>query len=388
MRFLVGDRVFNLKNIQKQDWLLIAGLCLAPMTGLRIWKIGPAEVLCLLWGIRFIFKSRFKSNLIFNFFILFYLSLCFGAMIGSIVAPAELSKSGLFTWAYLGVIAIALYEGLSKNRYEYNKKLLFLLVWCSTLWYSFLFLFGKFVRKNLFGAPLWYGPRFSAGATNPHQIAVMLCALCMIYLMWILKKKNIVINIAGFAVCVFLLIQTKSTTGILSVALSILIAAYIYVPKWFNEYRKRAMAILTVVAVTVLVLGYHFFYETLMEWVENDSNGMTRLEIFSTFSNAFFKSPLVGLGPGTHGRDGLIEFHNTYLEILAATGVLGGIVFVNFSVRLFIKTFKADWSLALILVSMYAYGLAGFAMRRLVFWGILAFVLVLAEQEHKSKDTG
>ena len=30
---------------------------------------------------------------------------------------------------------------------------------------------------------------------------------------------------------------------------------------------------------------------------------------------------------------------------------------------------------------MYAYGLAGFAMRRLVYWGILMFVLVIAEKK-------
>jgi hypothetical protein len=33
-------------NIEKWDWLLIIGLVFAPMTSLRIGKVGPGEVLC------------------------------------------------------------------------------------------------------------------------------------------------------------------------------------------------------------------------------------------------------------------------------------------------------------------------------------------------------
>ena len=36
-------------KIRTWDWLLILGLTIAPMTGLRIWKIGPAEVLTFIW---------------------------------------------------------------------------------------------------------------------------------------------------------------------------------------------------------------------------------------------------------------------------------------------------------------------------------------------------
>ena len=49
--------MLTLSNIHKKiklpfiDYFLIIGIVLAPMTGLRIWKIGPGEVLCLFWSI-------------------------------------------------------------------------------------------------------------------------------------------------------------------------------------------------------------------------------------------------------------------------------------------------------------------------------------------------
>ena len=49
MRIRIGTRLWNTKYIESRDWILLIGLSLAPMTGLRIWKIGPSEVLCLLW---------------------------------------------------------------------------------------------------------------------------------------------------------------------------------------------------------------------------------------------------------------------------------------------------------------------------------------------------
>ncbi|NLB75739.1 MAG: hypothetical protein GX799_04640 [Crenarchaeota archaeon] len=137
---------------------------------------------------------------------------------------------------------------------------------------------------------------------------------------------------------------------------------------------------MTLILLLVAVIGFSTFLDLFIRWVEKDTNGLGRLGIFASFPSTFIKSPIVGLGPGVHGRNGLIEFHNTYLEVLAATGLFGGIVFLVFSIRIFKKTIVADWKLFIIAVSMYAYGLAGFAMRRLVFWGVIAFVVAIAEQ--------
>ena len=133
---------------------------------------------------------------------------------------------------------------------------------------------------------------------------------------------------------------------------------------------------LTVIALAlVLIFTYHYILDYLTRWLEDDSNGVGRLEIFSSFGESFMRSPLFGLGPGTHANGGSIEFHNTYLEVLVATGVVGFVFFVVYTVRCIKKMWKADWTTIPIIVSLYAYSLAGFAMRRLAYWGVLILTM-------------
>lgn len=146
------------------------------------------------------------------------------------------------------------------------------------------------------------------------------------------------------------------------------------------------MLIMTVILLFIAVIGFNSFYSFFICWVSKDANGLGRFDIFSTFPNAYLKSPLVGLGPGVHGRDGLIEFHNTYFEVLAASGLFGGIVFLLFSIRISKKAILADWRLFIVIVSMYAYGLAGFAMRRLVFWGVISFIVTISDQINNNRS--
>lgn len=382
MRVTLGQKtLWDHSRISIRDWLLIAGLTLAPMTSLRIWKIGPGEVFCLLWGIKFLYSTRIKHNDIVFFFILFLPALLLGSLAGYIIAPSELSPSDLLTWIYLGVIAISIYKGLKCNSREYNDNLLFLFGIVAMLWYLFLFLFSRYVSRYFLGAPLWYsGRRFSGGATNPHQVAVLLCALCFIFIRQVLLKRNLLISILGLVVSIFLIVGTESSTAIMSVALGVFIGAFFFVGDYAGKYKKKIMLIMVVAIILLAIIGFNNFIDLFIRWVSKDTNGLGRLDIFASFPNTFIKSPIVGLGPGVHGRNGTIEFHNTYLEVLAATGLFGGIVFLVFSVRIFKKAIFADWKLLLILISMYAYGLAGFAMRRLVFWGVISFVVVIAEQ--------
>ncbi len=164
MRITAGTKIWESARIEWMDWLLIIGLTLAPMTGLRIWKVGPGEVLCLLWGIQHLFRSKSLKSSMFLFFVPFLLAMGAGSIAGYIIAPEELTIDGLLTWIYLAVTAISLYEGLKTKTLEYNETLLFTFAEIATLWNIFLFLYSRLVRNTLFGAPLWYhGVRFSGG---------------------------------------------------------------------------------------------------------------------------------------------------------------------------------------------------------------------------------
>ena len=387
MRIRIGTRLWNTKYIESRDWILIIGLSLAPMTGLRIWKIGPSEVLCLLWGLKYLLSGRMSKAGITFFFLAFIWALSLGSLVGYYVAPNELRLTDLLTWVYLGLIAISIYEGLRTKQLSYNEKLLYLFAKTACIWYLFLYVFSRTISQSFLGAPLWYSSaRFSGGGTNPHQIAVLLCGLIFVFIRKLIQKDKVLVNIGFLIVSLFLMLQTASSTGVMAVAIGIVIAMYFFVADLFPGHRAVALSLLSLVIIFILLIGIANFMSLFFAWIEKDPNGLGRLYIFSSFSSTFSKSPIFGLGPGIHGLNGYIEFHNTYIEILAASGIVGGLIFLAYSFGLFKTVLFVDWKLFPIIVSVYAYGFAGFAMRRLVYWGLIAFVTVIAEQMQKSEE--
>jgi O-antigen ligase len=238
------------------------------------------------------------------------------------------------------------------------------------------------ISKNILGIRLWYGGvRFSPLAKNPHQVGLAFCYLVFLFTYFLFRKKNYMINLISALLCIFLLVQTQSSTGYMSVALG-LGTLFILKTSATSKSKKRKLLILEIV---IIILAFLLFYSVILSkisgWISSDPNGDGRLEIFSTIGNTFVKSPLFGLGLGTHAEGGIIEYHNTYLEILAATGLVGTLFFLKYSINILKKCF-IDASLFAVVVSLYAYGFAGFAMRRLIYWGILMFVIVIAEQRN------
>ena len=151
-----------------------------------------------------------------------------------------------------------------------------------------------------------------------------------------------------------------------------------------NLNLKFRLIILLVITIIVSLL-YIDIYTGILEWIKLDPNGLGRFDIFSTIFLPFSKSPLVGLGPGGHAYGGIMEFHNTYLEILAMGGILGLLIFIIYSIKIF-NTLKTDYRLVFIILPLYMYGVAGFAMRRLVYWSILMIVIVFAEKLYEIEN--
>lgn len=369
------------------DWLLIIGLSLAPMTGLRIWKVGPAELLCFIWGLKYLPKAKYVVNDTFKFFLGFFCSMFAGTIIGLIIAPSELQASDWFTWIYLAFIALSIYEGTIQNELDYNERLLEYFSTISVVWYIFLYFYSIFVSRTFLGAPLWYiSVRYTGGAQNPHQVAVLMCGLTFIFVRNIFNRHKPLINVLCCIGAVFVVLQTASSTGILSIFCSFLITIFVLTFRHIENAAKRTTLIIIqfFLSVLVIVIGFQFFYVRIYAWIASDPNGIGRFEIFRYIFDVLDKSPIFGLGPGLHSLSGTKEFHNTYLEILAASGFAGLFTLIVYTVRIF-KKIVAEPLFIAVVFAIYMYGIAGFAMRRLAYWGILLFVIVISEQKRTSR---
>ena len=377
-------------KIRGWDWLLVVGLVLSPMTGLRIWKIGPAEVLVLVWCLKYVPRKKISSSDLALFFGLFLGSMALGTMWGLFFAREELVLSGWATWIYLAFASLGMYEGLRRNGWEYNERLLYSFATLAVLWNIALYALAITGLRSLLGAPLWYYHRYSAGGTNPHQIAIMMCGLTFIFAREIVQRRKLLWNLILMAGSSVILLATESSTAIMALALGMMVELILIVNnRMFGRGRHFRLIIVEVlVAGFILLIFYRLIYRFAYNWISSDSNGLGRIAIFSNIRNTFTKGPLFGLGPGMHSRgDGgrLIEYHNTYLEVLAASGLCGFFALVQFTVRLLKKT-TSDNTFLPVIAALYTYGLAGFGMRRLIYWGILVFVFTIVTQKHQVRE--
>ncbi len=376
-------------RVRNWDWILVIGLMLAPMTGLRIAKVGPAEVLCLIWGIRNYKLSHFPvRNELFRFIVVYLLAMVAGTICGLYIAPQELVWSQWPTWPYLFFITYGIFLGARKNSREYNEHLMDVTFRMCVLWYALLYLYSITVSRTFLGAPLWFaGVRYTGGAKNPHQVAVLMCGITFWFMRQALRKKQIGLNLLMAFGAVFVEWQTAASTGTAALAAGILVLLFL-IPARANISTGRKVIVFTIEILILAIIAafvYKQVFDYLTNWILSDANGLGRINLISQLGDSFMQSPIFGMGPGVHAFDlagNPKEFHNTYSEILAATGIVGMIAFVILTFKT-LKYMMRDQYLIPIMAALYVYGLGGYAMRRLAYWGIFTFIFVIARQSYK-----
>ncbi len=381
-------------RITRYDWILVIGVILAPMTNFRFGKVGPGEVLCLLWSLKYI-KTLFDDTMFSRFFAVFISVMFVGQALATVFVPEEVAVYGGFTWIYLGTVASLMFNGLKTKSKEYLENLLQVCGAGFSLWFFFIYLYSFCVSSSFLGAPIWYGGvRYAGCAHNPHQFAVGICVAMFVCVRFIIHKKNIPLNIACVILAWIQLVATQSSTGFLATGCSILVLANVQLLRTRAFYGNKAQILAASYAIVIgLTLACStWLYGSFMDWVKSDPNGEGRLELFSKIGNCYTRCPisiLVGLGPGVHSADengqGAAEFHNTYLEVLSSTGLMGTFAFALLTVRL-IVLFKQEPYYYLPLTALYAFGFSGFAMRRLPYWTFLVIIAaILSPQQDVSK---
>lgn len=375
-------------KIKKWDWLLIISLVLAPMTELRIWKIGPAELLIFIWSIKHIslfMKSNIKNHML-SFWIAFLSIIVVSSIYGEIFFSQQTSPIGILTYLFFAYISSVIFLVFIENDNLYIKKVLINSMFLYLFVYGGFFLISLTGSQSVFGINLWYGTyRFSPGAHNPHQIAMPLLAMSFVALMFFIRSNGFLKKTLYLVVTVALWLvgnQTNSDTYHFATVFSILGLLLLFVV-YMNRSKKEkiVVSLLLIGGVTALMLIFlNPITRYFMDWIYSDPNGPGRIRIFMSIFDTLSKNPLIGLGPGVHALNGAIEYHNTYLEIIAMSGLLGFILFVIFTIKS-VKLIKYDYVLILLLLPLYSYGFAGFAFRRLVYWIIFTLVISLQKAE-------
>jgi hypothetical protein len=192
------------------------------------------------------------------------------------------------------------------------------------------------------------GYRFSGWTDNPNTLALMMAPTLIILIAQILERRRNVLfwNVPFILMGVVLLIQADSRAGILWIGLACL-ALFAF---------RQGVGISFWVSVVFGALFIFFWNDIsafVISLVDRDTAKVNadilsgRSEMWPVGLDLFYQKPLVGHGPGMsepilNALDGTFreaqgsQFHNSYLTILAETGVVGALaLLLVFGVALF-----------------------------------------------------
>lgn len=371
-----------------ENTLLILGLLVAPLTSLRVWKIGPGELLLFLWCLLVMIRRRYiVINLITKFWYIFIFLLTIGTLFGNaIITQRTMEIEEVFTYVFFTLFITSLvtfFDG--NNNVQFILKRIY---WLDLIFFTFLFLYGTYVGQSIFGMKLWFGGvRFTGGALNPHQFAYTSGPMVIAGLYLASEKKSFLKKFLTYAsVIPFFVMSIATLSATLTATFAILFFLFIFLSLTYDknsQRRTKRIIIFSIIIIILILLSAENLYEIFINFVYSDPNGPGRFELWYDSINTWKLSPIVGLGLyGSAGAErGIsIEAHNTYFQLLLNSGIIGLSLYLYFVYKLGKFTIKSKHAFLMVMFFVL-YGFGGYSFRRVYIWyfTITAYYLVKTE---------
>lgn len=238
------------------------------------------------------------------------------------------------------------------------------------------------------------GGRFTGGALNPNQLALLMAPfpLFIIYYGTLEQRsfRTFVKCSLLFIMALSVLFATQSDIGIGSVMIAFLVyplvALVIPNTKWKKRY-FRELIVAMILGVALLLILVLFFIQTgeldllgvifSSESVYQPGSDNGRIYLWKLGTSIILDNPCFGLA-GIPNAVYESEIHNTFLDILVLSGVVGGAVFFAYMV-FFIRNM---WNSSLLLdcaVVLLLFIMFHFLIRQPFFWITFIVLVKLAQ---------
>ena len=189
---------------------------------------------------------------------------------------------------------------------------------------------------------------------DPNYIAIPIVCAMILMLGNIINKKKRIISGTLFAVMAVSLMYTASRGAFLGLISGMSIVLYYSFFKGKGAARLFSIFLFTVLAYILVRYMFINFEDATgrITDVSNDEIDNGRLAIWNMSLNKWLESPLLGFGIGGNHRILGVANHNTYIEVLFCTGLLGTITFICFVVSLLKKAIKSSPVYMALLISL------------------------------------
>lgn len=234
--------------------------------------------------------------------------------------------------------------------------------------------------RNIHGDIEMFGTSF-----DPNYIGIPLVAACILLLDNILKSSKSYLKImyaTAWITIVFAIIQTSSRGNAVSFAFGSICILYNYI-------RSTNVSLKKILFLTVMVVGLVYAFKFLNYSFGDNISRMTsfgegadsgRFELWKQSIQVFFDNIIWGTGLGGVAASTQDHCsHNTYLQILAETGLVGFCLFVPVLVGLLKKAFRYDRVIFSMVLSMYLQIVFLNALDNRCVWAILGWIIMLPD---------
>lgn len=232
----------------------------------------------------------------------------------------------------------------------------------SRYYHSSIILFGTSIDPNFFGIP------------------IVACATLLLHMLLTEKKYRILYTI-GYFVLIVAIMYTSSRGNFVAVLIgNVLVILNFIMGRQFKAYQKVLSAMAMIVAAVFLyqfiVNNFTSSWDRLLS-IGDEGSDNGRFDLWSNAINTWAKYPILGGGLYYNYLTNRAASHNTYLQVLSETGLVGFVIFAAMLIYMLKKTFRHDRAYAIVLVAVLVQVFFLDALENRCLWAILCWFAVL-----------
>ena len=230
------------------------------------------------------------------------------------------------------------------------------------------------------------GIRLFGTEFDPNYIGIPFVAATVLLIENMLRGRRVVISGVCYGVIAVAIVYTASRGNMITWGVSNAMVMFFFLKDRSVTIGKKffwCMAAIVLLIILVVMLSSNFEQQwTRMTIIEEGSdNG--RFDLWETSLGVWKRNPIFGVGYNGMLKSAGAVSHNTYLQILTETGILGFCLLLIFAFQLLINTFRSNRSCFCVLLALFIQIMFLDTLSSRCLWAIIGWCVLQRDETMK-----
>lgn len=224
---------------------------------------------------------------------------------------------------------------------------------------------------------------------DPNFIGIPFTAASIILLDNILQKTKRVFSLALYFIIAVAIIATASRGNLVSWILgsTLLFVYYIFrsnFPIWKKLLTFMIIGLFIYILSSIIAAQFSSAWIRMTNFGEDADNG--RFELWNRAFQMWENKPILGVGLQGMMQENGSATHNTFIQLIAETGILGSLLFVLFVFFILMKVWKIEWMYVCVLFEMLLQIAFLDALDNRCVWVVFCWFIMLPQNNSNIKE--